>query len=262
MSSSIYFSVQGDGPAVVLLHGLFGSGSNLGALARSLREDYRVYSVDLPNHGRSAWLDSMELSELAGRIGQWLEEQGLADAAFVGHSLGGKVAMRLALDTPERVAALVVADIAPVDYPPHHDEVFAALEAVEQAGVESRAEASTLMQQHLQEPGVIQFLLASLQRGDDGRYRWRFNIDAIRRDYGAVRTALAGPAFRGPVLFVKGAESDYIVPEHREQILALFPSAEVKVMPGCGHWLHAEQPRLFNAIVGRFLAAQYPAAGG
>ncbi len=246
---------------MVLLHGLFGSGGNLGALARALRDDYRVYSADLPNHGRSAWLDSMALGSLAERVAQWLDEQGLSRVALVGHSLGGKVAMRLALDDPERVAAVTVADIAPVAYPPHHDAVFAALEAVEQSRVASRAEASTLMERHLEEQGVIQFLLASLQRGDDGLYRWRFNIEAIRRDYAAVRDALDGPAYAGPVLFVKGGESDYVLPGHRERILALFPAGQVKVMPGCGHWLHAEQPRLFNAIVGRFLASHYPPTG-
>jgi esterase len=110
------------------------------------------------------------------------------------------------------------------------------------------------MQQHLQEEGVITFLLMSLKRDEDGIYRWRFNLQGIKRDYGAVRAAPQGAqAFRGPVLLVKGGDSDYILPAHRSRVLALFPCAQMKVMPGCGHWLHAEQPSLFNGIVGRFL---------
>jgi esterase len=132
--------------------------------------------------------------------------------------------------------------------------VFAALDAVHGAGVRSRAGAGALMREHLQEEGVIQFLLMSLKRNDDGRYSWRFNLEGLKRDYGAVRAAPDGNMpFKGPVLFIKGGVSDYILPKHRTTVLRLFPGAELKVMPDCGHWLHAEQPALFNSIVRRFL---------
>lgn len=251
----IHFTRRGDGPPVLLLHGLFGAGGNLGALARNLSEDYSVYSLDLPNHGRSDWVDSMSLDFLANALLGWMSGQGIDRAALVGHSLGGKVAMELALAAPQRVAALVVADIAPVTYPPHHDGVFAALESVRQGGCRSRADAAARMAEHLEEEGVIQFLLTSLVRGEDGVYHWRFNLAGLQRDYAAVR---AGPdidsTYTGPVLFIKGGDSDYILPGHRERVLQLFPAAELKVMPGSGHWLHAEQPALFNAIVRRFLS--------
>ncbi len=250
----IHFTQSGDGPPVVLLHGLFGSGGNLGALARALADRFTVYSLDLPNHGRSAWLADATLASLAGQVRDWLDAQGLQGVAMVGHSLGGKVGMELALSEPARIQALVVADIAPVAYPPHHDEVFAALDAVHQAKVASRGEAATIMADHLEEEGVIQFLLMSLARNPDGRYDWRFNLEGLKRDYGAVRAAPdPGVAFEGPVLFVKGGDSDYIQPAHRDTVQSLFPAAELKVMPGCGHWLHAQQPELFNSIVGRFL---------
>lgn len=257
MSSTINFSVAGDGPAVILMHGLFGAGSNLGALARSLRDRYCVYSLDLPNHGRSVWLDEAGPVALAQAVREWMVEQGLTRAALIGHSLGGKVAMELALAQPQCASALVVADIAPVVYPPHHDAVFTALDAVVQAGCRSRDEAAEVMARHLKEPDVIQFLLMSLQRSADGSYRWRFNLDGIKRDYAAVREAPGeGRHYPGPTLFIKGGDSDYILPEHRERVLSLFPEASVKVMPGCGHWLHAQQPELFNGIVGRFLDRQ------
>lgn len=250
---------MGSGPPVVLLHGLFGSGNNLGALARALQDSHTVYALDLPNHGRSDWLEDASLPALAACLGEWLSEQGIAAASLLGHSLGGKVAMQLALTQPTLVAALVVADIAPVDYPPRHDSVFAALDAVAAGACESRAAAAELMGSYLQEEQVIQFLLTSLMRDNEGRYRWRFNLEGIKRSYTAVRAAPAAKAaYPGPVLFIKGAESDYIREEHRARILALFPAATMKIMLDCGHWLHAQRPELFNSLVRRFLLAQQP----
>lgn len=239
---------------MVLLHGLFGSGSNLGALARSLQDRYRVHTVDLPNHGRSPWLEQASLGDIAACLRDWLLHQGLASAHWIGHSLGGKVAMQLALDSPELVDSMVVVDIAPVDYPSHHDAVFSALEAVVAAQCESREQAASIMGEYLPEAELIQFLLMSLRRGEGGIYRWRFNLAGIRDNYRAVRAAPGAAApYRGPVLFVKGGESDYIREDHRTHILALFPEAGLRVLPGCGHWLHAQRPTLFNSVVGRFL---------
>ena len=254
----IHFNERGDGRPVIVLHGLFGNSNNLGALARSLAEHYRVYSLDLPNHGRSAWTEDTSLRAQADSLLEWMADQGLNQVAIAGHSLGGKVAMEMALQAPELVHALVVADIAPVAYPPHHDEVFAALDAVAAGGCTSRAQAQSVMQQFLQEDGVIDFLLMSLKRNASGCYDWRFNVAGLKQGYGAVRAAPEqGRTYAGPVLFVKGGDSDYILPEHREQVTGFFPSAELKTMPGYGHWLHAQQPALFNSIVGRFLSRHY-----
>lgn len=256
MSLHIHSATQGEGPDVILLHGLFGMGNNLGALARALQADFRVHSLDLPNHGRSGWLETMTLQSLADGVRGWLREQGIVRAHLCGHSLGGKVAMRIALDDPDRVDRLVVADIAPVDYPPHHDAIFAALQAVQSQAPRSRSDAEAVMRDFVAEEGVRQFLLLSLARGEDGVYRWRFNLDGLLRDYGAARGRLEAAApFTGPVLFIKGENSDYILPQHRKAIEALFPNARLRVLQGCGHWLHAEQPRLFNATVRRFLLA-------
>jgi len=257
MSANLYASQLGAGSPLILLHGLFGSGANLGAVARALADSRTVFSLDLPNHGRSAWLDDATLPRMAEQVAAWMDERGLARAQFLGHSLGGKVAMQLALSQPARVAALVVADIAPVSYPPSHDQVFAALDAVAAAGCESRQAAAQLMREHLEEEAVIQFLLTSLRRDADGLYRWRFNLAGLKRDYDAARAApVAAHPFEGPVLFVKGAESPYIVEAHRAAILERFPRAQLKVLPDCGHWLHAERPALFNSLVRRFLLAQ------
>lgn len=257
MTVKLHHTRSGDGPPVVLLHGLFGAGNNLGALARALQDSHSVYSLDLPNHGRSGWLEQTTLASVASVLGNWMTHQGLPRAQFVGHSLGGKVAMQLALAQPQRVSALVVADIAPVDYPPRHDAVFAALDAVAAGQCASRSAAAGLMAEHLREEEVIQFLLTSLRRDTDGIYRWRFNLQGLKRGYSAVRAEPDARApYPGPVLFIKGGESDYIREEHRSHILHLFPQAQMKIMPGCGHWLHAQRPSLFNSLVRRFLLAQ------
>jgi esterase len=257
MHTKLHATRSGEGPAVVLLHGMFGSGGNLGALARSLQDRYSVYSVDLPNHGRSAWLERGDIPAMAQSLQQWMLHHELSVAHLVGHSLGGKVAMQLALSRPELVGALVVADIAPVTYPARHDAVLDALQAVAALDCTSRQDARECLARYLEEPGVVEFLLGSLRRAEDGIYRWRFNLQGILQDYGSLREApLARGPHRGPVQFIKGADSAYIQERHRGDILRLFPQAQLKVMPGCGHWLHAEQPRLFNSLVGRFLDAQ------
>jgi esterase len=255
MSSGLYVKRVGQGSAVVLLHGLFGSGANLGALARSLQDGFTVFSPDLPGHGRSPWLTDLSLPAMADTLCRWMEEEGVSRAHLVGHSLGGKVAMQLALGYPERVASLVVADIAPVSYTPHHESVFAALAAVAEGQCASRQAAGELMASHLQEEAVIQFLLTSLQRDDQGMYGWRFDLQGIRTAYAALLAAPKGDEpYAGPVLFISGGDSDYIQPQHRPAIDAFFPTAMIEVMPGCGHWLHAQKPPRFNGIVGRFLA--------
>jgi len=262
-SSGLYVRKAGEGPAVVLLHGLFGSGANLGALARSLRDAYTVYSPDLPNHGRSAWLEAPDLSRMADVLRRWMDGEGLARASLVGHSLGGKVAMQYALEAPARVASLVVADIAPVEYPARHDEVFAALAAVADGHCADRAAAAGVMAKHLREEEVVEFLLASLQRGADGAMAWRFDRRGIESAYPALRAAPAGGStYPGPVLFIQGGDSDYILKRHRRAITTLFPAATVTVMTGCGHWLNAQQPERFNAIVRRFLDREAQAAPG
>ena len=245
------------GPHVVLLHGLFGMGSNLGALARALADGYRVHSLDLPDHGRSAWTDGTDLPRMADAVGAWLRGAGIDRAHLVGHSLGGKVAMQLALAEPATVASLVVADIAPVRYSASHDAVFAALAAVEAAAVGSRREAGDILRRYLEEEGVVQFLLLSLARGDDGRWGWRFHRAGLEANYPAYLAAPAasGP-YGGPVLFLRGGRSPYVSEAHSETIHRLFSAARIETLAGCGHWLHAEEPERFNALVRAFLDEQ------
>ena len=259
MAVSLHARRSGEGAPLLLLHGLFGAGTNLGALGRSLRDRYAVYAIDLPGHGRSARLETYTLSTMAGAVRGWLDHEGMDSVHLVGHSLGGKVAMQLALAAPGSVRSLVVADIAPVAYPPRHDAVFAALQSVADADCDSRAAAQAILQAQLVEPGVVEFLLGSLARDHRGVYDWRFDLPGLRAGYAALSAAPAanGP-WEGAVLFIKGEQSDYLREEHRADIDALFPHSQLRVMAGCGHWLHVEKPQLFNGIAGRFLDAQEP----
>lgn len=239
----------------MLLHGMLGAGNNLGATARALQDEYAVYSVDLPNHGRSHWLKNPTLYSMADSLLRWMDEEGLERVHLLGHSLGGKVAMQMALECPERAASLIVADIAPVNYPARHDEIFTALTAVAVERCSSREQAAVILASHLQDADVIPFFLTSLQRDAEGIYQWRFDLQGIKASYAAL---LAAPrsehSYTGPVLFIKGGTSDYIQEQHWPAIQSFFPRAKIRVMPDCGHWLHVEKPQLFNGIVERFLA--------
>ncbi|MGY3861026.1 alpha/beta fold hydrolase [Aeromonas lacus] len=249
------FKEQGQGQAVILIHGLFGSLDNLGLLARALGEHYRVISVDLRNHGTSFRSNDMSYPAQAADILALMDHLGLDQAAIVGHSMGGKVGMQLAKLASARVSRLVVADIAPVAYPhSRHQNVFAGLNATLAAQPQSRSDAERILAEHIEIAGVRQFLLKSFAKGDDG-WQWRFNVPALEENYANI---MGWPederCFEGPVLFIKGGDSDYMQPQYSEAALAQFPAAKVRVIAGTGHWLHAEKPMLFNKLVVDFLS--------
>jgi len=249
MDNRLHDSVLGDGPDVVLLHGLFGQGSNLGSIARALQEEFKVHSPDLPDHGHSPWSERPCIESYAQAIAGWMDERHIPMAHFVGHSLGGKVAMQLALSEPARVDRLVVADIAPVAYPPSHDGVLLGLENVAKARCASRREAAEVLRQTVDDEGVVQFLLLSLKRDDKPYCQWRLN-----EAYERFRESLESEdPFDGETLFIHGAKSDYVQTDHEPIIARLFPNYRIETIPEAGHWLHAEQPVTFNRAVLDFL---------
>ena len=249
----LYFRSQGQGDPLVMIHGLFGSMENLGTIAKQLADTFTVFSIDLPNHGRSPHSGEMSLTTMMEDVCAWMDSQGLTRAHFLGHSLGGKTAMELALSHPERVQKLVVLDIAPVHYPPHHNEVFAGLLSIEPDSLGSRQEADQLLMPHVPETAVRSFLLKNLVREEAG-FRWRMNVPVIHRRYGdLIRENRADKQFNGPVLFLKGGDSNYIGEEYRADIINRFPAAQVKIVAGTGHWLHAEKPELVALLSKKFL---------
>ena len=254
MSSGIFHRHWGDGRPIVLLHGLFGSLENLGMLTRQLKDDYSVYALDLPNHGKSAHTADTSLMAMANAVIHWMDATGLPQAHFIGHSLGGKVAMEIALRYPRRVARLVVVDIAPVTYDHRHNQVFAAFHAVDLHSINNRGDADRAMQPHVADSATRGFLLKNLVNTGEG-WQWRINLRVLERHYEHIRAGntMEYPAFDGEVLFIRGEQSNYILPQHQERIIRLFPDATIKTVYNTGHWLHAEKPAIVTALVKRFL---------
>lgn len=240
------------GDWVLLLHGLFGAGDNLGQLAKALMSEFRVVQIDLRNHGRSPHSDEMSFAALAADIALLQDTLGIGRSHVVGHSLGGRVAMELALHDAARVQNLIVADIAPVAYAPHHMQILAALQALDLRGIANRGVVDAQLAQSIPEIGVRQFLLKSLYKDGDV-WRWRFNLPVLQTSYANITTAQNGQPFTGPTLFIKGELSDYIVPKYEGAIRALFPNFELSTIAGTGHWLHGEKPEEFNRLVLQFL---------
>ena len=249
----LHSTIRGSGPTLLLLHGLFGSGSNLGFIARELVDGYTVHSLDLRNHGKSFQSDTMSYTLMAEDVKAYIDAKQLAPVNILGHSMGGKVAMELALNHPELIHQLIVADIAPVTYKPRHDKVLAGLQALASAPIASRQQADSVLAQHIEETTVRQFLLRNLSKASGSDYKLLFNLGAIVNNYSALSAGNAGTPFPGPTLFIKGELSNYITEQHRSNISTLFPSAQLKIISGTGHWLHAEKPQLFTTIVKRFL---------
>lgn len=245
MNTTIYASTSGQGPDVLLLHGLFGQGSNLRAIGRAFEGEFRVHCLDLPDHGRSVWLDKASLSHYAQAIVLWMSELGIASAHVVGHSLGGKVAMQLALSRAPLVNRLVVADIAPVAYAGQHTSVFDALQQVVEAGCPSRQAADEVLAGLIEDPGVRGYLLMALERRE-GTYDWRFNVQGLLRGYARL---CAAPdfdrVFTGQTLFLRGADSEYVRAEHEITMKQWFTESQLVSLAGAGHWLHVDQPEAF-----------------
>lgn len=248
----IYHRASGEGEPLVLIHGLFGSMENLGAIARHLKQNFTVYSIDLPNHGRSPHVSDMHLAAMAKVVEQWMKKLGLSEAHILGHSLGGKVAMELALQNPECVKKLVVMDIAPVPYGARHTDVFAGLHAINPGQLSSREQADELMRPHVSDLAVRSFLLKNLVKTGE-RFEWRMNLTDLHKNYPNLIQGNRQGHFDKDTLFLKGGNSDYITEHYRGDILTRFPHAQLKVIPNTGHWLHAEKPELVARLVKNFL---------
>jgi len=248
------------GRPLLILHGLFGNLKNWNRHARELARDFAVYALDLRNHGESPHSTSMDYQVMAADVLEFIERKSLAEANILGHSMGGKVAMQLALDVPERVGRLLVADIAPVAYSEErgdHENVFNGLLSVNLSSLQTRADAETALATEVDEPAVRQFLVSNLVRDEKGGYRWRFNLPVLHENYDRLREGIAATSeFGKPVLFVKGGRSNYIKKEDWSAIEQLFPRARIKTVMGAGHWLHAEKPQVFYKLAHDFFNSE------
>ncbi len=246
--------VEGGGdPPIVVLHGLLGSGRNWQTIANRLAPNHRICLVDLRNHGRSPWTQSMTYAEMADDVLELLDRLGWSAPVVLGHSMGGKVAMRLATEHPERVGALVVVDIAPVRYDRGHRAEVDALRALDLSTIVSRADADARLAEGIAEPALRQFLLRNLESGPDG-YRWQANLDTIAA---AMPELIDFPSprrtFDGACLAIVGGLSDYVGEAGASALRRWFPQAQFGPIDRAGHWPHAERPDLVTAVLETFL---------
>ena len=256
MSLELAFTEVGDGPPLVILHGLFGSRRNWTRLAQRLGERHRVVALDLRNHGDSPWAETMSYREMAEDVADFLTREGLEGATVLGHSMGGKTAMVLALEQGELVSRLIVVDIAPVAYAHTHLPYVKAKQAVDLATVSRRSEVDLVLQEAVPERGLRSFLLHNLVT-EGGRLRWRINLEALHDnmdDLVSFPDQLDDLSYDGPTLFLAGADSLYLQLAHLPRIRSLFPASEIDAIAAAGHWVHADQPEAFLARVRAFLA--------
>lgn len=246
----------GAGRPLVILHGLFGAARNWATIGRRLGEQRHVVALDQRNHGGSPWVEDMTYPTLAGDVRDVIAP--LGRSAVLGHSMGGKAAMTLALLYPGLVERLVVVDIAPVAYGGrHHGGYIRAMQEADLSAVRRRSEVEEMLRDSIEDPAIRAFLMQNLAPAEDGGMRWRLNLDvlagAIPDIMGWPGEALAGRRYEGPVLVLIGGRSDYVQPEHHARIRNYFPQARTESLPECGHWPHAEQPESFLRLLQPFL---------
>jgi pimeloyl-ACP methyl ester carboxylesterase len=248
------------GPRVVFLHGLFGQGRNWTTVAKALADQARVLLVDLPNHGRSAWTETFSYPDMAAQVARLLRRTGDGEAyAVVGHSMGGKVAMALALHHPELVARLAVVDVSPAATAEvsHFARYVDGMRSLDLATLTDRTQADGHLARYVSDPGIRSFLLQNLRREPEGGggWRWQMNLALLGdrlEEMGSWADPDAEP-YPGPVLWLAGARSGYVRPDYAPAMRALFPRVQLVTVKDAGHWLHSDQPEVFLAVMRRFL---------
>ncbi len=257
-SIKLHHEQAGSGPPLVILHGLFGSSDNFRSVAIHLERRLNVIRVDLPAHGLSGTLPCLTFEAMAEAVVEHLNALNIERCYLMGHSLGGKVAMAIAGSvSAEHIERVIVVDIAPRLYPPHHDEIFAALLSLDLNAIKKRSEADKLLRTQIPEAGVRAFLLKSLYTDSQGQFKWRFKLQQLHKDYEELRKP---PPFTQrtdmPALFIKGGDSDYLAASDEKSIRDRFSKPTFKEIGGTGHWLHAEKPGLFTKLVKEFLGLE------
>ena len=251
----LYFKKIGEGKPLLILHGLFGLGDNWATLSKAFAENgFCVYQIDQRNHGRSEHSFDFSYDFMANDIKLLMRAENLSRADIIGHSMGGKTAMYFALENPEMVNKMIVADISPAYYPQHHHSVLSALHSVNLELIKSRKEAEEQLHAALHDEGTIQFLLKNLYWKTDTQLDWRFGLQEIEDNIEMVGEALPGnKVIDVPTLFLKGERSGYITSEQEDLIRKRFSNVEIEIVPDTGHWVHAENPKAFLEMSLKFL---------
>ncbi|HET6226391.1 MAG TPA: alpha/beta fold hydrolase [Bacteroidia bacterium] len=251
----LFYRKFGTGQPIVILHGLFGQSDNWNTLAKQISEQgFEVYTVDQRNHGLSPHSSTWNYKAMSDDIEELLNDLILENTILLGHSMGGKTAMQFALNHPDMLDKLIVADMAPKYYPPHHQSVIQGLQAVDFNKIKNRKEAEAVLSQYIDDAGTKQFLLKNIFWKDDGVMDWRFNLDVIRNQIENMgETIQYEDTCEVPTLFIRGEKSTYIEDSDLPFIKDIFPRSYVETIKDAGHWIHAEQPQAFLKVVLDFI---------
>ncbi|SHG82417.1 alpha/beta fold hydrolase [Flagellimonas flava] len=243
----LHSKIIGEGKPLLILHGFLGMSDNWKTLGNQYaKQGFQVHLVDQRNHGKSFHANQFDYDTLASDVLYYMERWQLAQAAIIGHSMGGKTAMQIASSQPQYVEKLLVADIAPKYYPPHHQYIIDALGHLDFDQISSRKEADEVLAQHLSEFGIRQFLLKNLHWVEPGKLGLRFNFEVLRDRMEEIGDSIDATAtYSGPSLFLRGDRSEYILPSDYSGIKRHFPNAIIETVNNAGHWLHAENPKQF-----------------
>lgn len=256
-----------EGPKLVILHGLYGASDNWVSIARQLEKDYHVYLLDQRNHGQSPHSDIHDYESMASDLLEFLDDKEIDKAHVIGHSMGGKTAMRFALAHPERIQKLVILDIAPKSYASfsnyaqitnNHEQIIKSLSSIKLEGISSRKAIDEQLSVHLPDAGLRHFLLKNIERSKNGQYRWRLNLPVIRQTLERIMDGFSNldpddTRVNIPSIFIRGEQSGYVMDEDTLIMRKFFKDAELVTIPKAGHWLHAEQPELLIKTLAYFL---------
>lgn len=252
---TLYSKIEGTGQPLLILHGFLGMSDNWKTLGTQYATlGYQVHMLDLRNHGRSFHSDVFNYGAMVQDIVDYCQAHQLQNIDIIGHSMGGKVAMLLAVQHPELIRKLIVGDIGPRYYAPHHQDILAGLNAVDFSKKPSRTEVDQIVSEYIPDMGTRQFLMKSLYWQTPEQLAFRFNLPVFNKEIENIGTALPENArFEKPTMFIRGGNSNYIKNEDWPDIQKHFPNAVLETIPNVGHWLHAENPKMFFELTGSFL---------
>ncbi len=248
------FQTSGEGPPLIILHGFLGSLDNWRAASNRMISRFKIIRVDLRNHGHSPHHPTMSYPAMAEDIDEFLNQQNIASAHLLGHSMGGKVAMQFATTHPQRIEKLIVVDIAPKGYPASHEATLVALRNLDLSSFASFGEIDAALAPQIRAPNIRQFLMKNLARRADGGFSWRIDLDAILKNYHELTKPIAPLlVFPKPACFIRGGRSDYLTDKDLPLIKKIFPRAEIVTIPDAGHWVHIDAMEDFLKIVTDFV---------
>ncbi|MEQ6121780.1 alpha/beta fold hydrolase [Reichenbachiella sp. MALMAid0571] len=253
MKELLNYKVLGEGQPLIILHGLFGSLDNWITLGKRFSEHFKVVLVDQRNHGKSFHNSAFDYSVMAEDLEDLIDYLGLKNPILLGHSMGGKTVMQFAAFHPEKVAKLIVADIAPKYYPVHHELIIEGLKSVPLDSLKKRDDVEAVLSEYISEVGTRTFLMKNLKRNADGSFSWKMNLDTISNNIDEVGKELDYYLpIEVPTLFIRGGNSDYVKDDDLDDISDIFPNVQFETIIGSGHWLHADNPDKFYDIVMKF----------